>query len=45
LRLRRGLPAAGSRPRSREAEYDRLAAALREHLDLTLLRRLAGLSA
>jgi adenosylcobyric acid synthase len=45
LRLRRGLPAAGSRPRSREAEYDRLAAALREHLDLSLLRRLAGLSA
>ena len=44
LRRRRGLALSGARPRSREAAYDRLAAALREHLDLPLLRRLAGLA-
>jgi adenosylcobyric acid synthase len=36
------LPAAREAP-SRDAEYDRLAAAAREHLDGALLRRLAGL--
>jgi adenosylcobyric acid synthase len=45
LRARRGLPPRGSRrTRTREAEYDRLAATLRAHLDLELLLRqiLAG---
>jgi adenosylcobyric acid synthase len=45
LRERRGLPPAGPpAARSREAEYDRLAAMAREHLDLGMLRRLAGLA-
>jgi adenosylcobyric acid synthase len=45
LRRRRGLrPHGARRPWSRDAEYDRLAAAAREHLDLPLLHRLAGVS-
>jgi adenosylcobyric acid synthase len=41
LRARRGLAARGSRRlRTREAEYDRLAATLRAHLDLPLLESL-----
>jgi adenosylcobyric acid synthase len=46
LRRRRGLPPPPARPLpSRDEDYDRLAAALREHLDLGDLRRIAGLSA
>ena len=45
LRRRRGLmePAAPRAIPSKDAEYDRLAAMLWEHLDLPLLRRIAGL--
>jgi adenosylcobyric acid synthase len=46
LRQRRGLPAPPPSPfSSREHEYDRLAGALRDHLDLATVRRLAGLPA
>jgi adenosylcobyric acid synthase len=45
LRERRGLPPSGPRTApSREGEYDRLAAMAREHLDLAMLRRIAGLA-
>jgi adenosylcobyric acid synthase len=44
LRRRRGLPAATLSPLpSRDHEYDRLAAALREHVDIAAVRRIAGL--
>jgi len=44
LRRRRGLPALPPSPvPSRDQEYDRLAAALREHVDVTAIRRIAGL--
>jgi adenosylcobyric acid synthase len=45
LRRCRGLPepAAATRPHDKQAEYDRLAAAFREHVDLPLLRRSVGL--
>jgi adenosylcobyric acid synthase len=44
LRRRRGLAApASSELPSREHEYDRLAAALRQHVDLAAVRRIAGL--
>jgi adenosylcobyric acid synthase len=42
LRRRRGLPPAPLAPDPADAEYDRLAAAAREHLDLAVLRRLIG---
>jgi adenosylcobyric acid synthase len=43
LRARRGLPPWGPRrPRSHEAQYDRVAACVREHLDVPALRRLLG---
>jgi adenosylcobyric acid synthase len=44
LRGARGLPEPAAAPRrfDKQAEYDRLAASLREHVDLPLLRRLAG---
>jgi cobyric acid synthase len=47
LRRARGLPepAGAARRFDRQAEYDRLAASFREHVDLPLLRRLAGLDA
>jgi adenosylcobyric acid synthase len=45
LSKRKGIAIPPARPSpSRDAEYDRLAAAAREHLDGPLLRRLAGLS-
>jgi adenosylcobyric acid synthase len=40
LRARRGLPPIARRPRDRLAGYDRVAATLRQHLDLPALRRL-----
>jgi adenosylcobyric acid synthase len=46
LRRRRGLPSP-SEPHAippKDGEYDRLAAVLREHVDLGALRRIAGLS-
>jgi adenosylcobyric acid synthase len=45
LRRGRGLPEPVTAPRAhdKQAEYDRLAAAFREHVDLPLLRRSAGL--
>jgi adenosylcobyric acid synthase len=46
LRRTRGLPepsCGAGRPHDKQAEYDRLAATLREHADLSLLRRAAGL--
>jgi adenosylcobyric acid synthase len=44
LRQRRGLPQRPPRPLpSRDEDYDRLAAMLREHLDLRTLRGIAGL--
>jgi adenosylcobyric acid synthase len=46
LRRRRGLPQRSPGPLpTRDEEYDRLAAMLREHLDLRALRRAAGLVA
>jgi len=45
LRTRRGLGApAGPRIATREEEYDRLAAAVRENIDWSLLERIAGLA-
>jgi adenosylcobyric acid synthase len=46
LRARRGLPLPASPQRipAKQAEYDRLAAAVREHIDRELLWRLAGQS-
>jgi adenosylcobyric acid synthase len=45
LRRRRGLPPFGPRRRrSPDAQYDRLAATLREHLDLAQLHQIAGLA-
>jgi adenosylcobyric acid synthase len=46
LRRRRGLPDPATPGPSvpKQDEFDRLAAMLREHLDLPELRRLAGLS-
>jgi adenosylcobyric acid synthase len=45
LRRARGLPepTGAARVPDRQAEYDRLAAAVRDHVDLPLLRRCAGL--
>jgi cobyric acid synthase len=45
LRARKGLPPIaaserGARPFDRRAEYDRLADAIRDHMDTTLLARL-----
>jgi adenosylcobyric acid synthase len=46
LRKRKGLPPVlPLEPVSRQAAYDRLAAVVREHLDMALVRRIAGLSA
>jgi adenosylcobyric acid synthase len=46
LRRRRGLPAPAPSPLpSRDQEYDRLAGALREHVDVAAIRRIAGLPA
>jgi adenosylcobyric acid synthase len=46
LRRRRGLaePPIASAPFDREAEYDRLAAIVRGHIDMPLLQRLAGIA-
>jgi adenosylcobyric acid synthase len=46
LRARKGLPSSRAENEipSREAAYDRLAGAVREHLDGALLRRLAGVA-
>jgi adenosylcobyric acid synthase len=44
LRRRRGLPPAPlTKAPSRDHEYDRVAAALREHIDVAAIRRIAAL--
>jgi adenosylcobyric acid synthase len=44
LRARRGLaPGPAPAPRGRDAEYDRLAAVIREHMDVAMLHRISGL--